>query len=403
MNKNKINFVAIFIVILVLIFSGHEFYSNILKQKKISIKYITQEKKIIKPDKLEINKMYFGDVFWGRYVNDWAQASELKEKYPFSGLDSFGRENYQAWIGSLNCPITEREVPSSLQDETLTFNCTPNYLSEAKKWFNIFSLANSHTNNQNIIDGFVKTRQYLDENGTQYFGHYDKDVTSEICEIVTIKAKPQLDQKEYTAEKNANYEIKEFYIPFALCGYHNTFSLPTQDQLDEIAKYANLFPTFVYAIQGKEYPTEADDLQREYFRKMIDEGADAVIGKSAHVVQDTEAYKGKPIIYSMGNFIYDQQFNEDVTQGIGVEVKINFIYDENLEKWQTIAKSCYQFKDNCLARAQELNLAKPKYSVTYNIIATDNSNHLAKKASAAIQEKMLLRTNWLQTLQGLEE
>lgn len=348
------------------------------------------ETKTTKPDKLEINEMYFGDVFWGRYVNDWAQASDLKEAYPFSGLADFNRENYQAWIGSLNCPITDRQVSSADQEETLTFNCTPNYVSEAKKWFNIFSLANSHTNNQFGLTGFNSTREYLDQAGIQYFGHYDKDVTDEICEVVSVKTKATLDRKDY-------------YVPIAMCGYHDTFSLPTQEQLDEIAKYSNLFPTFVYAIQGAEYPTTADEMQQEYFRKMIDEGADAVIGKGAHVVQNTEAYRGKPIIYSMGNFIYDQQFSADVTQGIGVEVKMQFPFDANLEKWQQLGASCAQFKDNCLQQAKDLKLTKPNFLVDYNIIATDNSGKLAKKASDEIQQRMLTRTNWLETLKGLDK
>ncbi len=347
----------------------------------------------VQPTQLQVNELYFGDVFWGRYVNDWAQASDLKEAYPFSGLADFNRDDYQAWIGSLNCPITDRQVSSAAQEETLTFNCTPNYLSEAKKWFNIFSLANSHTDNQFGLTGFNSTRNYLDQAEIQYFGHYDKDITDEICEVVSVKAK--------ALPGSADYDSKDFYVPIAMCGFHDTFSLPTQEQLDEIGKYSNLFPTFVYAIQGAEYPVVADELQQEYFRKMIDEGADAVIGKSAHVVQNTEAYKGKPIIYSMGNFVYDQQFSNDVTQGIGVEVKMNFPYDNNLEKWQQLGSTCVQFKDNCLQTAKNLGLKKPKFSVDYNIIATDNSGKLAKKASDEIQQKMLLRTNWQETLNGL--
>ena len=49
----------------------------------------------------------------------------------------------------------------------------------------------------------------------------------------------------------------------------------------------------------------------------------------------------------------------------------------------------------------KLNLKKPNYKVYYDIVATDNSGQLAKKASAEIQEKMLLRTNWQETLNGL--
>ncbi|QQS19030.1 CapA family protein [Candidatus Saccharibacteria bacterium] len=36
---------------------------------------------------------------------------------------------------------------------------------------------------------------------------------------------------------------------------------------------------------------------------MIDNGADMVLGDHPHVVQPSEAYKGHPIFYSMGNFI----------------------------------------------------------------------------------------------------
>lgn len=49
----------------------------------------------------------------------------------------------------------------------------------------------------------------------------------------------------------------------------------------------------------------ANARQRELARLMIDAGADAVIGGHPHRVQDTEQYKGKPIFYSLGNFVFD--------------------------------------------------------------------------------------------------
>ncbi|MDP2806474.1 MAG: CapA family protein, partial [Gallionellaceae bacterium] len=51
--------------------------------------------------------------------------------------------------------------------------------------------------------------------------------------------------------------------------------------------------------------------QRALARLMIDAGADAVIGGHPHVVQDAEQYQGKPIIYSLGNFVFDG-FSEPV-------------------------------------------------------------------------------------------
>jgi poly-gamma-glutamate synthesis protein (capsule biosynthesis protein) len=37
---------------------------------------------------------------------------------------------------------------------------------------------------------------------------------------------------------------------------------------------------------------------------LIDAGADLVIGAHPHVLQGIEYYQGKPIIYSLGNFIF---------------------------------------------------------------------------------------------------
>ena len=45
--------------------------------------------------------------------------------------------------------------------------------------------------------------------------------------------------------------------------------------------------------------------QKALARKMIDAGADAVIGAHPHVIQTFDVYHGKPIIYSLGNFVFD--------------------------------------------------------------------------------------------------
>ena len=39
-------------------------------------------------------------------------------------------------------------------------------------------------------------------------------------------------------------------------------------------------------------------------KQYIDAGADLVIGSHPHVLQGIEYYKGKPIVYSLGNFIF---------------------------------------------------------------------------------------------------
>lgn len=56
---------------------------------------------------------------------------------------------------------------------------------------------------------------------------------------------------------------------------------------------------------GQEDEPIANVRQRELARLLIDAGADAVVGSHPHVVQDAETYRGKPIIYSLGNFVFD--------------------------------------------------------------------------------------------------
>jgi poly-gamma-glutamate capsule biosynthesis protein CapA/YwtB (metallophosphatase superfamily) len=61
---------------------------------------------------------------------------------------------------------------------------------------------------------------------------------------------------------------------------------------------------------GWENERTANDRQRLLARKMIDAGADAVIGGHPHVTQDIEHYRGKPIVYSVGNFVMKETDNE---------------------------------------------------------------------------------------------
>ena len=61
----------------------------------------------------------------------------------------------------------------------------------------------------------------------------------------------------------------------------------------------------VYVHWGTEYSTELQSSQKELARKYIDAGADAVIGAHPHILQGMEFYNGKPIVYSLGNFLFN--------------------------------------------------------------------------------------------------
>jgi poly-gamma-glutamate synthesis protein (capsule biosynthesis protein) len=60
-----------------------------------------------------------------------------------------------------------------------------------------------------------------------------------------------------------------------------------------------------YMHWGLEHSDISHARQRALARLMIRAGADAVVGTHPHVRQDTELIDGKPVIYSLGNFVFD--------------------------------------------------------------------------------------------------
>ena len=64
---------------------------------------------------------------------------------------------------------------------------------------------------------------------------------------------------------------------------------------------------------------------------MIDSGADAVVGGHPHVTQNIEIYKGKPIFYSLGNFVFDGFDTLDENTGWVLQMTIK---QDNKIAWQ---------------------------------------------------------------------
>lgn len=57
---------------------------------------------------------------------------------------------------------------------------------------------------------------------------------------------------------------------------------------------------------GTELAEEPDEPLRRFFQGAIDAGADLCLGHHPHVLQPVEWYRRKPIVFSMGNFIFKQ-------------------------------------------------------------------------------------------------
>ena len=267
--------------------------------------------------------------------------------------------------------------------------CKPDYLSFARAYFDVFSLANNHTNNMEEVDGFDQTKSFLKQHHFQYFGTFDNSRRSELCEVISVKA--------HAIDGMGNRTDISLHssFPIALCGYHNVLGLPLQEEIDVISQYASHFFTIVMPHQGEEYLPRQNRWQEKVYRLMIDAGADVIVGGHTHSIQGLEWYKNKPIIYSLGNFIFDQQFGTTV---YGAVYRMEIVVEGHElwtqpELWNDVG-NCSSFQDSCLDSAVHLGLTKPHFSYSQDVVVSHNKKMQPQPANKSISRQKRKEMGW---------
>ena len=345
---------------------------------------------------IESKLLFTGNTFWGRYTNDAAQKTSDPYAFPFSRLNELERDSYDAWITGLECPVTQKaaSMTSAEMAVALQFNCDPAYLANFAKWFDIVTLANNHTDNQGA-DGFTETQQSLDKNGIQYFGHYDPEVLDDVCDVVSVPVRATWSDDSTTDE----------FLPVAMCGYNGVFRIPSAASLAEVKQYSQYMPVIAMPHSGQEYVAEPDQIKTTMDHALIDNGATMVLGDHPHWVQSTEAYKGKLIVYSMGNFMFDQQRDSETMRSAAIQVSFTDESDDaaSLKQWLELGKRCKTYHDDCLKQASAQGLKKLALTYTFGVIATDTSGYATHRADQAVQAAVEQRLNWQQTMKELAQ
>jgi poly-gamma-glutamate capsule biosynthesis protein CapA/YwtB (metallophosphatase superfamily) len=278
-----------------------------------------------------------GDVILGRHVafkmktyNDythpWLLMAELLKKADITFAD-------------LETPLSDRVAPP---DEGMSF-ITPKKAIEGLKLagIDIVALANNHSTNYGT-NPFLDTLQTLKDNNIKYVGGGANLAEAEKPEII---------------EKNG--------LKFAFLDYNSIIgALIATDDSPGVAKFAikpwtetdsqqdiQKIKTAVSNAKkqadivvlqlhwGVEYKADPIQSQINVAHAAVDSGADLIVGTHPHIVAGMENYDGVPIFYSLGNFIFDQEWSTETKQGT---IAQTYFYDNKLVSAPLIP---YQIED----------------------------------------------------------
>lgn len=252
-------------------------------------------------DRVQIALTFGGDCTLGRDRN-FAYPRSFDEMYDlmgpdyfFSGIDEFFNDD----LTMVNFEGTLTNATSSAA-KTFVFKGRPEYakiLSAGS--IDVVTVANNHSMDylqQGYKDTIENLSPYVAVSG------YDK------MPIVTVKGINigfvsnigwVYNESQRTFIKNAIQALRDAGADFIVFSFH----------------------------WGIESTYHSNATQQSIARYCIDQGADLVIGHHPHVVQETETYKGKQIVYSLGNLVFGGNKNPSDKKCLIFQQKLTFDID----------------------------------------------------------------------------
>lgn len=228
-------------------------------------------------------------------------------------------------VGNLESLIATIGTP--VPNKPFTFRAHPRTLPLLKRHFDALALANNHSGDYGPL-AFREMLGLLDQKGIAYFGG-----------------------GRTLAEAHRPLMIERKGLRIALLSYNEFFPRSFEADVDKpgiawsedeqvrldigtarTTYGADLVIPFMH--WGWEHERTASQRQRQLARLMVDAGADAVVGGHPHVTQDVEQYRGKPIFYSLGNFLFDSF--SDVANNTGWVVRME-LDRQGVRLWRTFS------------------------------------------------------------------
>lgn len=258
-----------------------------------------------------ITLLFVGDIMLDR-------GAELKIKkegqedwnFPFLKIQDY-LKTADILFGNLEGPISDKGTKVG---SIYSFRADPRATKGLSfAGFDLLSLANNHMFDYGVKaleDTFLR----LKEVDIDYVGAGFNREEAYLPIIKEIKG-GQIAFLAYTNLAPKNWEAGEDYSGLALLSEERL-----REDIKAVKKQADI--TVVSFHFGQEYQTKSNAEQQYFGHLAIDLGADLVVGHHPHVVQEIEQYEHGYIAYSLGNFVFDQDFSKETMQGLILKILI---------------------------------------------------------------------------------
>lgn len=228
--------------------------------------------------------------------------------YPFLEISPITSEA-DIVFGNLESPITSGPI---IESGEMVFRADSRSVIGLKMaGFNVLNLANNHTMNFGK-SGLENTIEILDKNGISHIGAgLTKEGIHQPAKKITKGVRFAFLGYTYNSDqrKLPNGEIY---------GLANMNTEQMTSDVKEAKKDSDVVIVSMHA--GEEYKTSSGKFQQDFARSAIDIGASLVIGHHPHIVQPIEKYKSGYIMYSLGNFVFDQMWSNETRLGAIAEI-----------------------------------------------------------------------------------
>lgn len=252
--------------------------------------------------------IFAGDVLLSDYV---------LENYKNQGIGGVVNDTLLSQLQSADITVVNEEFPfgttgTKAEDKQFTFRVNPSYITVLQEMgVDAVTLANNH-----VLDfgeeALLETMETLDSAGILYAGAGDSVERAKQVQKMEVNGKTYGMLAASRVIPVTSWNV-ENYTPGVFCTYDATALVKEIQQAKKECDYLA-----VYVHWGVERNNQPEDYQRNLAKQYIDAGADVVIGSHPHVLQGIEFYQGKPIFYSLGNFIFNQSI--DKTMAVKLEI-----------------------------------------------------------------------------------